>query len=567
MVERDPSQRFFVTGIGAVTPLGHNIEDTVNGLKNGQSAIRSADGPGDILAGNRERGWPSLLADVKDFDIGTHLRNLRFSEDEIVKVIGTDKRPNEANHRSALLFLAAGAGALRMAKVLTGDSLRVSEEQGRTFGVISATGVGGSLEVEGGVKQKLGRIPSIDIDEFGRRLKDKNPDWGDRLINHILARTEVGQAEALAEALQQVPDLGEVIYELVVEQAPEIEAQVRQNLGLPTKDKRSQDGIYNLLPGRVDEVAAILFGAKVINDTQAAECAAGLSALFIASLVMRSGYAGMMLAGGTESALSTITADYFRGIKAVTRTGDQRVAGIPFGHYDALEKEVGFVMGDGAAALNIETLEHLRQRVRNGARVEALAELVGFGTSSDAHHVSFPGRYGQSEAIRSALRDAGLEAGELKNLVIPAHATATGPADAAEIRSIADVFLPRQVLGVYSIKGFIGHLLGGAGAVNAAAGIWASRQNIILPNRPNIGLDAEGNLVEVPLLPGRMIEDLGGDFPDPELWRPKLHTCFQVVEHIGHVVILGFGFGGKNRVVIADINMNAINRELELLAA
>src|SRR5581483_1859786 len=475
MSERADSQRLFVTGIDTVNPLAHDINTTVKRLARRHVAIRSANGPGDVLEDYADLGYPSVIADVRDFDIGTHLRKLRFGEDEIIKVTGTTKRPNGADHLSAQLFVAASAGALRMAKVLTGKSLRVSEDQEASFGVISATGTGGILEVENGVKSKLGRIPPIDLDQFGQKLREANPDLGDRLIDGILGRAEGDQKEALAEALKKVPDLGEVIYDLITKNAPEVEAEVREHLGLPQKDKRSQDGIYLLLPGRVDEVADILFGGRAINDTQATECAAGLSAIFIASLLMRDGYAGMMLAGGTESATDKITADYFRGIKAVTRTKDPRVAGIPFGHYDPIEKEVGFVLGEGAAALNIETKEHLEERVRKGARPVVLAELLGFGASADAFHVSFPSRYGQRDAILSALAHAGLDPEAMQNIVIGGHATATGPADAHEVRSVSDVFRPDQILAMNSIKGFIGHLLGAAGAATAATNLWAAR--------------------------------------------------------------------------------------------
>lgn len=208
-------------------------------------------------------------------------------------------------------------------------------------------------------------------------------------------------------------------------------------------------------------------------STVCTACAAGTQAIGDGLEMIRRGAADIVLAGGTEAQVSPLFFTGFAGMRVLsTRNDDPARASRPF---DASRD--GFVIGEGAAVLVIEELEHARQR---GARI--YAELLGQAASADAYHVAQPeaGGIGPARAMRWALADARIPAEEV--LYINAHGSATPQNDAAETAAIKRLFGEHAYgLAVSSTKSMIGHLFGAAGAIEAIATIMAVYTDTIHP--------------------------------------------------------------------------------------
>ncbi len=214
--------------------------------------------------------------------------------------------------------------------------------------------------------------------------------------------------------------------------------------------------ITNLAPGHV----SILYGARGPNISSVSACATGAHAVGDAARLVAMGAADVMFAGGTEATITPLGIGGFAAMKALsTRNDAPERASRPF---DA-ERD-GFVAAEGAGVLVLEALDLALAR---GARI--YAEIVGYGASADAHHITAPDPAGRGAraAMRSALEDAGLDASDVG--YINAHGTSTPFNDAIETLAIKAVFgeHARRVW-VSSTKGCTGHMLGAAGAVEAA---------------------------------------------------------------------------------------------------
>ncbi len=205
---------------------------------------------------------------------------------------------------------------------------------------------------------------------------------------------------------------------------------------------------------------AIEFGVSGPNSTNAMSCASGAMAIGEAFRQIRDGYADVMLAGGSEAPLATLCFGAFALIRAMsTRNDDPATASRPF---DA--DRDGFVMGEGAAVLVLESLEHALAR---GARI--YAELSGYGTTNDAHHMTapLPGGAQAARCVRMALRDAGVAPEQVE--YINAHGSSTPLNDPTETVAIRTVFGEHtDRIPVSSTKGYYGHALGASGAFEAA---------------------------------------------------------------------------------------------------
>lgn len=205
---------------------------------------------------------------------------------------------------------------------------------------------------------------------------------------------------------------------------------------------------------------AIEFGVSGPNSTNAMSCASGAMAIGEAFRQIRDGYADVMLAGGSEAPLATLCFGAFALIRAMsTRNDDPSTASRPF---DA--DRDGFVMGEGAAVLVLESLEHAMAR---GARI--YAELSGYGTTNDAHHMTapLPGGTQAARCVRMALRDAGVAPEQVE--YINAHGSSTPLNDPTETVAIRTVFGDHtDRIPVSSTKGYYGHALGASGAFEAA---------------------------------------------------------------------------------------------------
>ncbi len=215
----------------------------------------------------------------------------------------------------------------------------------------------------------------------------------------------------------------------------------------------------------------IEFGAKAGAHTPVSACASGAEALAHGLDFVRSGRADIAIVGGTEGCVHPLPLAGFANIRALsTRNDSPETASRP---YD--RDRDGFVLGEGAGIMVIETEEHAKAR---GAHIYAY--LAGRGMASDAHHISAPSTEGQARAIRESLTDAGLAARDIVH--VNAHGTSTPLGDLNELESISIALEGEtdQVV-VTSTKSMTGHLLGGAGAVESIFSILALHNRMVPP--------------------------------------------------------------------------------------
>jgi len=231
------------------------------------------------------------------------------------------------------------------------------------------------------------------------------------------------------------------------------------------------------IPTMISDIAAghvsMKYQLKGVNYATTSACATGSHAIGIAMRHLQYGDADAFLAGGSEGAITSMGIGGFNAMKAIsTRNDDPEHASRPFD----LERD-GFVMGEGAGILMLETLDHAQKR---SARI--LCEVKGLGFTSDAHHITAPAPEGEgaARAMRAALLDAGLNPKEVD--YINAHGTSTPYNDKTETVAIKTVFGGHAYkLSVSSTKSMTGHLLGAAGAVESIACILAILHGMIPP--------------------------------------------------------------------------------------
>lgn len=241
--------------------------------------------------------------------------------------------------------------------------------------------------------------------------------------------------------------------------------------------------IINMLSGNL----SVLLGIKGPNFATVTACATGTHNIGLAGRVIAYGDADVMFAGGAEFATTPTGLGGFAAARALSvRNDDPPRASRPWDR-----DRDGFVLGDGAGVLVLEELEHARRR---GAKM--YAELIGFGMSADAYHMTLPpeGGAGAQLAIVNALRDAGLNGNEID--YINAHGTSTQAGDRVECDAIKSVFGDHAFrLAVSSTKSMTGHLLGAAGGIEAIFSILAMRDQVAPPtinlDNPDEGLDLD----------------------------------------------------------------------------
>lgn len=273
--------------------------------------------------------------------------------------------------------------------------------------------------------------------------------------------------------------------------------------------------LANMAAGNV----SIKYGFEGPLGCPVTACAASLQAIGDGMRLIRSGEANVALVGGTEACIDPLSLASFHAMKALSLTNDNPAAASrPFD-----QSRDGFVMGEGAGLLVIETLEHARAR---GAK--PLAQLSGYGTSADAFHIT-AGREdggGAANAIKAALAMSGLQAGDLD--YVNAHATSTPVGDLAEIASLRQIFgdsLPS--VAISSTKSATGHLLGAAGGVETVFSALATVHDL-LPPTLNLRR-ADDNLSDLDFVPG----------------VARAHQ-------VNNVLCNGFGFGGVNAALIVS---------------
>ena len=273
-----------------------------------------------------------------------------------------------------------------------------------------------------------------------------------------------------------------------------------------------------LIPMMISNMAAgnvsIQFGLKGKSLNVVTACATGTHSIGEAFRTIQYGDADVMLAGGTESSISPIGVGGFSALTALSTEEDPTKCSLPFD-----KNRSGFVMGEGAGVIVLEELEHAKKR---GAKI--YAEVVGYGSTSDAYHITSPAEdgMGAANAMLYAIKDAGIE----KEAVtyINAHGTATHHNDLFETRAIKAAFGEHAAnMKVNSTKSMIGHLLGAAGAVEFIACVKQLEE-------------------------GYIHKTVGYETPDEEM---DLNYVKEAVnEKINYALSNSLGFGGHNASIL-----------------
>jgi len=245
-----------------------------------------------------------------------------------------------------------------------------------------------------------------------------------------------------------------------------------------------------MIPNMASGLAAIALGAKGPSSAVSTACAAGSNAIGDAFRLLQLGKADAMVCGGAEASITPLGVAGFASAKALSfRNDDPFTASRPF---DA--QRDGFVIGEGGGVLVLETLEHAKKR---GATIHA--EIIGYGTTCDAHHITSPspGGIGGAEAIRLALQDGQLNPASID--YINAHGTSTPANDKNETSAIKKVFGNRaKQIPVSSTKSMTGHLLGGSGGIEAVACVLSITHGVIPPTINYSNPDTDCDLDYVP---------------------------------------------------------------------
>ncbi|NFN87553.1 beta-ketoacyl-ACP synthase II [Clostridium sporogenes] len=348
------SKRVVITGMGAITPIGNNVNDFWNSIKEEKVGIDN------IKSFDTENFKVKLAAEVKDFNPEEYM----------------DKKEARRLDRFCQFAIAAAQQAVDDSKL---DLDKINKEK---FGVIVGSGIGG--------------LATIEKEE--QKLLEKGP-------NRV------------------------------------------SPLFIPTI-------ISNMAAGNI----AIKFGAKAMCSTVVTACATGTNCVGEAFRAIKNGEVDIMLAGGTEASITPIAIAGFTNLTALSKSTDPNRASIPFD-----KDRDGFVMGEGSGILLLESLEHALDR---GAKI--YGEVVGYGFTCDAYHMTSPapGGEGAARAIELAIKEAGINKEEVS--YINAHGTSTPYNDKFETEAIKKVFKDySNSIPISSTKSMIGHLLGAAGAVEA----------------------------------------------------------------------------------------------------
>ena len=343
--------------------------------------------------------------------------------------------------------------------------------------------------------------PSNLITRFGAEVKDWDPET-------IMPRREARRLDRFAQmfigAAQQAVDDAGIDFVSDEEHATRAGVMLGSGMGgmlsfdeqLKVMIERGPDRISPLavtmiIPNEAAGLASIRFNLQGPVSCVVTACAASANAIGDATEVIRRGAADVMLAGGAEATLCEFGVGSFNKSRALsTRNDDPQTASRPFD----LDRD-GFVMGEGAACLILEERERAKAR---GATI--YGEVVGYGMSSDAYHVTLPrpGGQGAANAMIAALDDAGMDPGEID--YINAHGTSTPANDVTETSAIKIAFGAETAatIPVSSTKSMTGHLLGGAGAMEAIFCLKSMATNVLAPTINYITPDPECDLDYVP---------------------------------------------------------------------
>lgn len=276
--------------------------------------------------------------------------------------------------------------------------------------------------------------------------------------------------------------------------------------------------IPKMIPDIAPGMISIKYGFQGPNFATVSACASSANALIDALNYIRLGHADVMVCGGSEACVAIAGVAGFNALHALsTRNDDPETASRPFD-----KDRDGFVLGEGAGALVLETLEHAKQR---GATI--YGEIVGGGLSADAYHMTAPHPDGKGATLvmENALKDAELSASDVD--AINMHGTSTPLGDVAESKALKEVFGDHLYnMNINSTKSMTGHLLGAAGAVEAISTILSIQHNIVPPTINH--------------------------FADDENIDPNINFTFKKAQEREVNVAMSntFGFGGHNACVV-----------------
>lgn len=270
-----------------------------------------------------------------------------------------------------------------------------------------------------------------------------------------------------------------------------------------------------LIPDMATGQVSIDLGAKGPNGSTVTACATGTNSIGEAFKIIQRGAADAMITGGTEAPITHMALAGFSASRALSTNDDKETACRPF-----QEGRDGFIMGEGAGILVIESLESAQAR---GAQI--YAEIVGYGSTGDAYHITAPAPEGEggSRAMQAALDDAGIEAKDIQYL--NAHGTSTPVGDLYEIKAINNTFGDAaKNLKISSTKSMTGHLLGATGGIEAIFSALSIRDSKVAPT-------------------------IHADSPDPECDLDIVPNEAQDLE-IEYAMSNSLGFGGHNAVLV-----------------
>ena len=269
-------------------------------------------------------------------------------------------------------------------------------------------------------------------------------------------------------------------------------------------------GIVNMAAGNI----AIKVGAKGVCTSIVTACATSTNAIGEAFKIIQSGRADIMISGGSEASITPLSIAGFSSMSALSKADNPKEASIPFDI-----NRNGFVMGEGAGTVILEDLDHA---IKRGAKI--YAEIVGYGATCDAHHITAPapGGEGGARAMKEALRDANIQPQEIS--YINAHGTSTPYNDKFETAAIKTVFGENTKIPVSSTKSMTGHLLGAAGSVEAIACVKALQEGFVPAT-------------------------VGYQTPDPECDLDYVPNVGRQ-EKLQYALSNSLGFGGHNATII-----------------
>jgi 3-oxoacyl-[acyl-carrier-protein] synthase II len=378
-------RRVVVTGVGAVTPLGNDVETTWKGIIEGKSGI------GPLTRVNAEEYPAKVAAQINDFNPETFM----------------DRKDARKMDRFTQYAVASALMAVEDAK------LTITDENANRVGVWIGSGIGGmeTFEEQYEIFQKRGY----------RRV--------------------------------------------------------------------SPFFVPMLIPDMATGQVSITLGAKGFNSCTVTACATGTNSIGDAFKVIQRGDADAMITGGAEAPITKMSVAGFCANTALSSNPDPKTASRPFD-----KNRDGFVIGEGAGIIVLEELEHALAR---GAKI--YAEIVGYGATGDAYHITAPapGGEGGARAMKMAINDAGLNIEEID--YINAHGTSTEYNDKFETLAIKEVFgVHAYKLAISSTKSMTGHLLGAAGGIEAIFTVLAMKDSILPPTINYETADPECDLDYVP---------------------------------------------------------------------